>query len=241
MKPIIGITTFCEERTRRTCNSVSLNYVTSVKSAGGLPVLIPLTGDESDIESYLDMIDALLLTGGEDVNPALYDEKPVEKLGTISVKRDEFEIGLILKAIERKIPILGICRGHQLINVALGGSLYQDINSQLPERLDHFPVEIPVNKLYHSVILENNTKLYDIFGVKELEVNSFHHEAVKSLGRDLKASALSSDGIIEAVEYQGDSFLMGIQWHPEDLSIDYPQFLDLFKKLVESGAHQKKH
>lgn len=240
MKSIIGITTFCEERPRRVNNSVSLNYVTSVKLAGGLPVLIPLTGDENDIENYLDMIDALLLTGGEDVSPALYDEKPIEKLGTISTKRDKFEVRLVLKALERKMPILGICRGHQLINVALGGSLYQDINSQLSERINHFPVKNPVNKLYHSVTLEKDTKLHDILGVKELEVNSFHHQAVKGLGRDLKVAALSSDGIIEAIEYQGDSFLLGIQWHPEDLAADYPKFLELFKTLVDLAANYEK-
>jgi len=103
----------------------------------------------------------------------------LEKLDSISIKRDEFEIKLFLKAFKKKIPILGICRGLQLINVALGGSLYQDINSQLSERLNHFPIGNPVNKLYHLVTLENNTKLYDILSVKELEVNSFHHQAVK--------------------------------------------------------------
>lgn len=234
MKPLIGITTFCEDKPKKTYNSVSFNYVNSIHLAGGTPIIIPRIGSEEDIENYLNVIEALILTGGEDVNPLLYGEKPIGKTGPICMKRDELETKLFLRALEKRIPVLGICRGLQVINVALGGSLYQDINSQLSHRLNHLPIGNYPNQLYHSINIEENSKLHDILLAKKLEVNSFHHQAIRDLGKNLRVTAVASDGIIEAIEYQGDPFVIAVQWHPEDLTLEYTRFLNLFKALIVS-------
>lgn len=240
MKPIIGITTFCEDKPKKTYSSVSYNYIKSVHLAGGTPITIPLIKTEEDIQNYLDIVDALLFSGGEDVNPLAYGENPVREVKHTSPERDEYETLLYKEALKRNIPILGICRGTQLINIASGGTLYQDINSQVPNTLGHCPFENPVHNLYHTVNLEADSKLFNIFEAKELKVNSFHHQAVNKIAPNFKATAFSSDGIIEAIEYQGDSFIVCVQWHPEDLTIHHPHFVKLFKALVDEAIRYNK-
>lgn len=236
MKPIIGITTFNESKPRKDYNSVSRNYIRSIQLAGGLPVLIPVANIEEDLLQYVKQIDGILFTGGEDISPLYYGENPIKELTLTSSERDEYELKLFKKAYDSSLPILGICRGIQLINVALGGTLYQDINAQLTGSLGHLPAENPVNELYHTIDLNKKSKLYEIFREGRLKVNSFHHQAVKDLGNGLTVSALSSDGIIEGVEAVEKDYLIGVQWHPEDLTLRYPLFIKLFESFVKACA-----
>jgi putative glutamine amidotransferase len=235
MKPIIGITTFNEVKPKKTYNLVSNNYVASVQKAGGVPVLIPITSSREDIEAYAEILDGIIFSGGEDVSPMNYNENPLSQVTMISEERDCHELRLFEEVYKRSVPILGICRGIQLINVALGGTLYQDIPSQISGSLGHLPIETPVHNLYHTVKIEKNTKLFEIFEEETLKVNSFHHQAVRKLGQDLKVTALSKDGIIEAVEGLSERFLVAVQWHPEDLTAHHPEFLKLFNALVDSA------
>lgn len=231
-KPVIGITTFTEDRPKKTYTLVSRHYIRSVELAGGLPLMIPLMPDENLADAYLDLIDGLILTGGnEDVCPLRYGENPVKEISWISRERDRFEIRLVRQAFDRKIPVLAICRGMQVMNVAMGGSLYQDIFSQVQGCLGHYPEHQPVDTLFHEVDLKKDSRLAGIFKADTIRVNSFHHQAVKTVADGFRATAVARDNIIEAIEFQGDVPAMGVQWHPEDLTVNYPEFLGLFRFL----------
>ena len=233
-KPVIGLTTY--ERERRVYSVVVTDYVQSVFAAGGLPVPIPTIPEDGDRDAYLDMVDGILFTGGADVDPSRYGEEPLREVNGLMPYRDEYELGLFRKAYERRMPILGICRGNQLINVGLGGTLFQDLHAQVPGAFGHYPVDTPDDELYHSVRVAEGSRLEAILGGGTLRVNSFHHQAVKQLGGHLKVGALSRDGIIESIEADDDRFLLGVQWHPECLTRRYPEFLKLFRSLVAAAA-----
>lgn len=150
----------------------------------------------------------------------------------------EFE--LLEEAVKRKIPVLGICRGHQLINVAFDGTLYQDIDTEVQSAMGHHPSQISRDELFHSVSIKKESVLHDIFGDEKIYVNSFHHQAVKKLGRGLKATAFSCEGIVEAFETvdMNERFVLGIQWHPENLVNRYNEFLGIFKLLVDRAKEK---
>lgn len=233
LKPIIGITTFESEIAGY--HTINSYYINSVFDAGGIPVNIPIIHDEEDYDAYLNIIDGIIFTGGLDISPLTYDENPLKEVNIISSIRDKYEFGLFKKAYERKLPILGICRGHQLANIALGGSLYQDIYTQVPDILGHRPKGISSDELYHSINVEKDSKLYNIFQSEKIFVNSNHHQSIKKLGKNLAVSAVSEDGIIEAIEATDQRFFIGVQFHPECLTKKHPQFLNLFKALILEG------
>lgn len=221
---------------RKIYTSVSSNYVDSVESAGGVPLLLPMIGEKEVLKGYLEVIDGLLITGGDEgVNPQLYGENPIKELECICLERDECESYLFKHALEYGMPILGICRGMQLMNVAAGGSLYQDIFTQIKDSLGHLPKQMPVDALYHKVLLKEDSILKEVFDTSELMVNSFHHQAVKRLADSFQASALSLDNIIEAIEHQDHCFAVGVQWHPEDLAKKHTHFLKLFESFVAAA------
>ena len=210
---------------------VFTDYSDSVIRAGAIPIIIPFTTDKDILDEYIKLVDGLIITGGYDVEPIRYNEEPHEKLEGISPERDEYEFYLVEKAGEQKIPLLGICRGHQVINVAHGGTLYQDISlvngANLKHRqqgLCHFPT--------HSIDIKENTMLYEILGTNSM-VNSFHHLAVKDLAKGFIVSAMSKDGVVEAIEKTEESFVMGVQWHPECLTQRNEQMLKLFVYFIE--------
>ncbi|WP_029453546.1 gamma-glutamyl-gamma-aminobutyrate hydrolase family protein [Clostridium algidicarnis] len=210
---------------------VNDDYIKSVIKAGGIPVIIPLIKDENDIKEQLEMVDGIIISGGHDVNPLLYGEEPSQKLGGILPKRDDFDINLINLAMEAKKPILGICRGHQLLNVVNGGSLYQDLSFIEGCYIKHNQASLS-NIPTHTIKIKEGTKLREILE-EETMCNSFHHLAIKEVAKGFIASAISNDGIVEAIEYEGEEFVMGVQWHPEMMSAENKNMLSIFTKLVE--------
>lgn len=211
---------------------VNDDYIKSVIKAGGIPVIIPLIKSEKDIKEQLDMVDGIIISGGHDVNPLLYGEEPSQKLGGILPKRDDFDINLIRLAMEAKKPILGICRGHQLLNVVNGGSLYQDLSFIEGCYIKHNQASLS-NIPTHTIKIKKGTKLREILG-EETICNSFHHLAIKEVAKGFIASAVSKDGIVEAIEHEGEEFVMGVQWHPEMMSAENKNMLSIFTKLVEA-------
>lgn len=235
-RPIIGITTFNQKQKKKTYAAVSNNYCSSVQMAGGTPILLSLCVNNEILDRYLEIMDGLIITGGDEaVNPHLYGENPIPAVKATCPSRDECEAYLYRGAMEQDMPVLGICRGMQLMNVTEGGSLYQDIFTQKQGVLGHLPPDMPVDELYHSVKIEKGSKLEDIFQTENLMVNSFHHQAVKKLAPNFIGSAISEDNLIEAMEHKTKRFSVGVQWHPEDLTIKHSEFLELFKALIEEA------
>jgi putative glutamine amidotransferase len=224
---------------------VTISYIQSIIEAGGLPVFIPLTENKELVRQAYESIDALLLPGGEDVHPKYYGETPHPKLGATSEIRDEVEIQVIRWAFEDDLPVLGICRGIQVMNVALGGSLIQDIPEQSPSDLTH---SAPHSKAMwdagaHQITLDGQSKLANVLGKQEITVNSLHHQAVKSLSPKLTKTAEADDGTVEAVEAKGRNFFIALQCHPEMMwqkSSDRT-WLKLFKAFVDAARANPRH
>ena len=207
---------------------------------GGLPFILPVA-QATLIKDYLKSVDGIIITGGLDVDPYFYNEKPLSGVHPGDRNRDQFEIKLVQQAIRYQKPILGLCRGLQVINVALGGSLYQNLGTQLSQaELSRHEQTAPGNQPTHFITVKPRTNLYQSLGNRDF-VNSRHHEAVKRLGHNLIISAKAPDGIIEAIESQ-DGLLQGIQWHPEDLYYHYPKqeqiFTDYLKRVVKFKTRQ---
>jgi len=216
---------------------VNNDYVQSVVAAGGTPYIVPMVYEEEVIRAQIEMVDAVIISGGHDVNPLLYGEEPSQKLGAILPKRDTFDVAVIKIAIELKKPILGICRGHQIINVVNGGTLYQDLSLIDGCYIKHNQGALP-SEATHTVEIVKGTKLNDILGEKAL-TNSFHHLAVKDLAPGFIASAVAKDGVIEAIEKMGEDFVIGVQWHPEMMAKNHPAMLEIFKKLIKVTKEKK--
>ncbi len=192
------------------------DYVRGVQQAGGIALLVP-PGDVEAGLALFDQAQGLLLTGGADVDPARYGAEPSPKLGRTEPDRDALEFALLGRAVQRNIPVFGICRGQQVINAALGGTLYQDLASEHPSDLGHTtPDGMPRDYIAHSIDVEPRTYLAHVVGAGQLEVNSFHHQAIKDLAPGLRATAFSPDGIVEGVE-SVDGRILAVQCHPEEL------------------------
>jgi len=168
-----------------------------------------------------------------------YGENPIKEVEMFCPQRDDFEINLFIEALNRDMPVLGICRGLQVMNAALGGSLYQDIFTQVDNVLGHLPKKMPVDTLFHCINIMEGSRLEDIFNSRNLRVNSYHHQAVKQVADAFIATAFSTDNIIEAIEHKDKRFAVGVQWHPEDLTIKYPHFIKLFEALVMASGRNK--
>ncbi|NLN86064.1 MAG: gamma-glutamyl-gamma-aminobutyrate hydrolase family protein [Syntrophomonadaceae bacterium] len=227
MRPIVGITGSNQPGER-----VMLfkdYYVEAVQRAGGLPILLPPTRMESELDQYLELCQALLFTGGGDFDPALWGEYLSPCCGEIDPQRDRFELGLAHRALQAQRPTLGICRGCQLLNVAAGGSLRQHIRSPQGHN-QKAPRDHPI----HAIFIEAGSRLAGIMQSEQIWVNSFHHQAVKRLGEGFAITAMAEDGTVEAIEKAGTGFCVGVQWHPECLGDRYSA--RLFAGLVASAA-----
>jgi putative glutamine amidotransferase len=207
------------------------DYVRSVEAAGGLPLLLA-PGRPGDAAELLACLDGLLLTGGCDVDPELYGESAHPKLGRVSRERDLFELALCRQALSGDLPLLAICRGQQVLNVAAGGTLLQDLPSELSGALDHDP-DVERWHPAHEVRVEPGSRLREVLREEQVRVNSFHHQAVGRLGDGLVVSARAlGDAVVEGIEMPGRRFAVGVQWHPESYWDQGGDFRSLFEALV---------
>jgi len=238
-KPLIACTTY-----RKTADQdppveilgLMPSYLEAVAAAGGVPIMIPLGLPEVDLSAIFERVDGILLPGGGDIDPLEYKGHSHDTLWGIDKDRDRVEMIVARTAVARRKPLLAICRGHQLLNVALGGTLWQDLDDQWNRdfRHDYFRV-FPRNYLAHSVKVAVESKLAQALGGTDVQVNSLHHQGIRDLAPELTVSALAPDGLIEGVEVPGHPFAVGVQWHPENLIYDNPQMLSLFKALITAA------
>lgn len=245
MKPLIGITTYYVKASEMGKNRVrglqdqdmlmsTMDYSRCIEKAGGIPVNIPVIEDEDYIDGVVNKLDGFLFSGGPDVNPLNYNQPIKKGLGKIAPERDIFELKLLKKVLEKDKPILGICRGYQLINVYFGGTLHQDINNNNLTDLDHVGIMGPKHNICHKVALTEGSKIHKVFNKKDVMVNSYHHQAIDKIGDKLIVTGKSEDGIIEAFEHMNHKFVMGVQWHPEMMSEIHKEQLNLFKLFINN-------
>jgi len=240
--PLIGIT--CSRVTGGAWGTYSLghfmdytfsDYSEAILHAGGAPVIIPVAQDAGSLETLLGSLQGLILSGGPDIHPRRYGEEPLAGLGEVDEALDRMELSIAGLAVERNLPVLGICRGIQVLNVALGGTLYQDIASQVPDSICHTPkVDKAVNT--HTVRIDSGSRLRSIFGKAKIWVNGKHHQAIKDLAPGLVIAARARDTVIEAVEHPEKRFVVGVQWHPEGTWRDDLHSKKLFNAFVTEAA-----
>ena len=242
VNPLIGVSTSVTVDRYPERAYVNAAYLAAVQQAGGIPVLLPPQLEPSARAELLKRLQGVLLTGGGDVDPARFGEAPHPTTADVSAARDGLEIDLTRWAIETGIPLLAICRGLQVLNVALGGSLHQDIPSDPGSPLDHSQAGLQGGSRstpVHQVKVRDGSRLAGILGALEVDVNSFHHQAIHRLGRDLRDVAWAPDSIVEGIELVGDApFVVGVQWHPEELVGHDPTARNLFRVLVERARER---
>ncbi len=214
-------------------NYGNVAYVESVLKSGAVPLILPVTSDEDVIDEYIKICDGFIFTGGEDISPLFYNEEP-RTCARTSIILDEYQLALFHKVYASKKPFLGICRGLQLMNVALGGTLYQDISEYSKNALKHAQVSDP-SDVSHSVTFATDNILHTLYGDK-IYINSYHHQAINRVADDLRVIGKAPDGIIEAVEVIDHKFAIGVQWHPEKMLIKDDEMLPLFKELVKKAG-----
>jgi putative glutamine amidotransferase len=214
-----------------------LDYVEGVAGAGGAPVVLPPVGDERAAEALIRSLDGLLLSGGSDLDPGYYGEEPVPELGVTLPERDAFEMALVGLALRRGMPVFGICRGMQVLNVALGGTLYQDLPSQWDRDLLKHRQDTPKWQPTHEVRVSEGSYIAEVMGRRSAKVNSYHHQGIRDLADGLVVTGRSTDGVIEAVEAEDLSarWLLGVQWHAEAMRGAGPQQESLFEAHVSAA------
>lgn len=225
----IGISTNFDTEKRRI--NIPNDYITAIIRAGALPVLMPMTDNEAVWRASVDKVDGMVFPGGEDFDPVLFGEEKLDACGEIVPERDKQELYTYHYLLATGKPFLAICRGAQLVNIAQGGTLYQDIPTQYDTQLRHENE----NKSAHRVEVVEGTLLHKLSGLHELTVNSRHHQAVKDLGKDLRVNAISEDGIIEGIEFTNGYPGLAFQWHPENLAPTQPEMQRLFDWLVREA------
>jgi putative glutamine amidotransferase len=239
-KPLIGCTTYrklADQSPPIELLGLMPSYTEAVTAAGGLPVLIPLGLSEADLWAIFERVDGLLLPGGGDIAPGVYEGQMDPTIWGVDEDRDRVELLLARRAVAVHKPVFAICRGHQIFNVALGGTLWSDIQTQLPDALKHDYYNIrPRNELIHDVTIQPDSLLANSLGTTKTMVNSLHHQGIRQLAPELTAVATAPDGLIEAVELRGHPFALGVQWHPENLVADDPQMLDLFRAFMQAAT-----
>jgi putative glutamine amidotransferase len=250
-KPIILTTSFADEDYEKKdfeCLSVKRPYIECLHSSGAIPLIVPLQSEEENLYALAEITDGLLLPGGDDVHPRHYGAENIHKnSGPFSRERDEMEITLAKIFIACGKPVFGICRGAQVLNVALGGTLYQDIGAEFGTSIRH-EYNTSVSKLdrytqdVHEVYLLEDTALASFFGSENITTNSLHHQAVKQVAETLRPSAIAEDGIIEAIESKdmNVSWILGVQWHPETITKEHPEQAVLFRKFTEIAAERNR-
>jgi putative glutamine amidotransferase len=236
--PLIGVTMSVSVGQVPERAFVNASYLRAVQEAGGVPVPLPPHLDTRSKSALLPRLDGILLTGGADIDPARFGEERHPATYDVVVARDDLEIDLVSSALEGEVPLFAICRGVQVLNVALGGSLWQDIPSQLTTTIEHSQKEAR-EQATHPVSVRGDARLAEILGTREIGVNSFHHQALNRLGRGLRDVAWAPDGVIEAIELPDARVpVFGVQWHPEDLTGHDAAARKLFLALVTASAER---
>jgi putative glutamine amidotransferase len=233
--PLVGLTTSASVDAYPERAYTNAAYVMAVQQAGGIPILLPPQLSVVAREELWRRLDALVLTGGGDLDPARFGEARHRTVYDVSAARDELETDLTRRALAEDVPLLAICRGIQVLNVVLGGTLYQDIPSDLRSPIEHSQKERR-DQPTHAVKVQEGSRLAEILGRLEVDVNSFHHQAVKDLGSRLKMVGMASDGVIEAAEVTDHPFAVAVQWHPEDLVAHDRAARGIFRALVEAAG-----
>ena len=243
-RPVIGISDLYKDDNS---SAVPRSYVDAVLQVGGLPVVIPLMYDDEKIVELLNSLDGIIFTGGEDFDPSYYNERPIPQMGKINAPRDEFDINLLRLAVKQGVPVLGICRGIQLINIVYGGSLYQDLSAQYHDNSIRHRQRQPKEDASHSVLVEDNTVFADIVKERMLMVNSSHHQAIKKVAPGFRVAGQSPDKIVEVIEkIDSDSWILGVQFHPEvrftkDFAMRriFQRFVDEASRVEMSGRRNR--
>ena len=255
VRPRIGITSWHYRDEEERWEAVLDAYPRAVLEAGGLPVILPIApagpvlshveacaepgrSGPALVEEYLEAIDGLIVTGGADIHPSFYGQIVLERCGEIDEERDRFEVELIHAARGRDLPFLGICRGLQILNVALGGSLYQDLSYRAGTDQAHMSSRERRGEPAHPVTITAGSCLAEIIGTREVPVTSTHHQVIRGLAPDLTVSAVAPDGVIEGIEGPG-CFLLAVQWHPERMAGRHPEQLAIFRAFVEQAARSR--
>lgn len=243
-RPVIGIATQTLSGIvgeRPNCWVMGHRYVEALRESGAVPWMIPLLPhDPETMEEIFTRLNGVFLTGGVDVDPSRYGEQKLPVCGATDPDRDAIELMLLEYSLKHHTPVLAVCRGIQILNVALGGTLYQDVSTQVPGTMkhDYFPTVVSPSRAYlaHDITVPTGTKLSEILGEAVVPVNSMHHQAIKDLAVGLKPNAYAPDGIIEGVEGTNGQFLMAVQWHPEELAATQPGMRRLFTSFIAAAA-----
>ena len=220
--------------------TIADTYTTAIEAAGGVPVIIP--PQAGNISEIIGVLDALLLSGGGDIDPSRFGDTDIHpNTYGIHQGRDELELALVVEALDRDLPILCICRGIQTLNVALGGTLIQDVQDQFSDSIQHRQMEtnIPKEDASHPVACVPGTLLEATYDATVVQVNSFHHQGLRDVAAPLRVAGTAPDGLIEAVDYPGKSWVLGVQWHPEMMYAAHPEHLKPFAALVEAARVQQ--
>jgi len=217
------------------------NYIRSLIACGATPILLPTSLDHAAWRDLYAEADGVLLTGGGDVEPTVFGEEKHPTTDDINPERDNIEIALAQWTLKDDTPMFAICRGIQVVNVALGGSLIQDIPSQYGQSIEHrgSAVGAARDQVLHDVCIEPGARITEVFGPGNVGVNSFHHQAIKALGDGLIVTSRAPDGIIESVEAPGHRYYLGVQWHPEDMTTGREDMLALFQSFVDASSNGK--
>lgn len=230
-KPMIAVVTLFDE----TKDSYWMlpGYISGLEDAGAAPIILPLTGEDNCLEQYASAFDGFLFPGGHDLSPALYGEEARETCGVLCPERDGMEPALFRKALALRKPMLGICRGAQLFNVLMGGTLYQDLPSEYPSDVNHHETP-PYDKTAHTVSLMAGGLLAGIVGADSMNVNSYHHQGIREVGQGLLAEAKAPDELVEAVSVKDNPFALAVQWHPEFSRLSDVNSGRIFQSFVEA-------
>ena len=239
MKPIIGVTPQFDSEHNRI--KIETAYFKAIKEAGGIPILLPLHNNASDLKELVEHLDGIIFSGGPDVHPQYFGEDPIPECGVIVEERDELELNLVEIVMEKGIPILGICRGIQTINIALGGDIYQDIKTQtdFDIRIAHYQ-KSKDSIATHRVSIVPETLLSRIISEEQILVNSFHHQSVREVAESLTVAAYSNDGLVEAVTKEDYPFFLAVQWHPEELFATDKYAQQIFLEFVNAASIKQK-
>jgi putative glutamine amidotransferase len=235
--PLIGITASRINNSKGFPSMMVMEaYIRAIAQAGAAPVVIPLGISKEDLQAIVSHLDGVLFTGGGDIRPQVYGSQDHSKVNAIDDDRDRIELDLFHLLSDSSKPYLGICRGIQMINVAMGGTIYEDILDQCPGALNHDRSHYSRGYLAHPVDVTDDSRLRQILGASQVEVNSLHHQGLRQLAPGVRATAFAQDGLVEAIEVPGHAFGLAVQWHPEWLQ-EYQPMRELFQAFVQAADH----